>query len=188
MLHRRTHPYTLPPSPVGIIDYAGFPKDNFYYYLSRWGGDPLGNGTGPPVAHLLPHWNWEADAHGSITNTSFPGRVWVHTNCEEAELFVNGISLGRKRLQIVNTTQRNDHKPSVTQHIEWNSTDNIAYQRGALKVVAYRGGQAVVTNTIKTAGAPHAVLLSVDFGSTLEMNGQDVALIRATIIDADGAY
>ncbi len=38
-------------SYFGIIDLAGFPKDRFYLYQSRWRPDL-------PMAHILPHWTW----------------------------------------------------------------------------------------------------------------------------------
>jgi beta-galactosidase len=68
-------------SHFGIMDTCGFPKDDFYYYKSWWGAEP--------VVHVLPHWNWP----GSEGN---PIRVWVYSNAEEVELIVNGTSLGRK--------------------------------------------------------------------------------------------
>ena len=68
-------------SHFGIIDIAGFPKDNFYYYQSVWGTKP--------VVHVLPHWNWEG-------KEGQPVNVWVHSNAESVELMLNGKSLGSK--------------------------------------------------------------------------------------------
>ena len=68
-------------SNFGIIDRAGFAKDNFYFYQSWW-SDGI-------VLHLSPHWNW-AGQEGKLK------RVFCNTNCEEVELFVNGKSMGRK--------------------------------------------------------------------------------------------
>ncbi|KAL1872424.1 hypothetical protein Daus18300_004395 [Diaporthe australafricana] len=69
-------------SYFGIIDLAGFPKDRFYLYQSRWN---------PTVrnAHILPHWNWP-DRVGEVTP------VHVFSSGDEAELFVNGESQGRQ--------------------------------------------------------------------------------------------
>ncbi|MDZ7634762.1 MAG: DUF4982 domain-containing protein [Bacteroidales bacterium] len=74
-------PYWWPArsSYFGVIDLAGFPKDAYWFYQSEW--------TKKPVLHLFPHWNWS------------PGQtvdVWAYTNCDEVELFLNGVSLGRK--------------------------------------------------------------------------------------------
>ena len=68
----------------GALDITGHPKDAYYLYQSLW--------TDRPVLHLFPHWNW-------------PGRegqvipVLAYTNCNIVELFLNGRSLGEKRLE-----------------------------------------------------------------------------------------
>ena len=69
-------------SYFGIVDLAGFPKDRYYLYQSRW--------TTTPMLHLLPHWNWRGRERQPIP-------VMAYTNAEEVELFLNGRSLGRKR-------------------------------------------------------------------------------------------
>ena len=71
-------------SPPGRIDITGHPKDAYYLYQSLW--------TDRPVLRLFPHWNW-------------PGRegqvipVLAYTNCNIVELFLNGRSLGEKRME-----------------------------------------------------------------------------------------
>ena len=78
-------PYTWPArsSYFGIIDLAGFPKDEYYMYQSEW--------TTKPVLHLLPHWNWKA---GQTID------VWAYyNNADEVELFLNGRSLGVRKKQ-----------------------------------------------------------------------------------------
>ncbi|MDE3068632.1 MAG: glycoside hydrolase family 2 protein, partial [Verrucomicrobiota bacterium] len=71
-------------SYFGIVDLAGFPKDRFYLYQARWRPDL-------PMAHLVPQcWNWP-NRVGLITP------VHVYTSGDEAELFLNGKSLGRKK-------------------------------------------------------------------------------------------
>jgi len=69
-------------SYFGIVDLVGIPKDRFYLYRSYWR---------PEVAtiHILPHWNWP-DRVGK------PVPVFVYTNGDSAELFLNGRSLGRR--------------------------------------------------------------------------------------------
>jgi beta-galactosidase len=74
------------------MDLCGFPKDNYYYYKSWWGAEP--------VLHLFPHWNWPASKVGEEIS------VWCHTNLESVELFLNGASQGTK------TVARNTH-------VEW---------------------------------------------------------------------
>ena len=63
-------------SYFGIVDLAGFPKDVYYLYQSRW--------TDKPMVHILPHW----------TQTDTTINVWLYSNCYKVELFLNGTSLG----------------------------------------------------------------------------------------------
>ena len=65
------------------MDTCGFPKDNFYYYQAWW--------TDKPVLHLVPHWNWPGKEGQDIDVRCF-------SNCGEVELFLNGVSLGRKTM------------------------------------------------------------------------------------------
>ena len=67
----------------GIIDMAGFPKDDFYYYQSWW--------SNKPVLHVLPHWNWSGKEGQKID-------VRCISNADEVELFLNGTSFGRKAM------------------------------------------------------------------------------------------
>jgi beta-galactosidase len=79
-------PYGWPSinSQFGIVDMCGFPKDNFYYYKSWWGSEP--------VLHLFPHWNWAGREGEEIP-------VWVHSNLDSVELLVNGKSQGSKKVE-----------------------------------------------------------------------------------------
>ncbi|HPD19503.1 MAG TPA: glycoside hydrolase family 2 TIM barrel-domain containing protein, partial [Candidatus Goldiibacteriota bacterium] len=70
-------------SYFGIVDLCGFPKDRYYLYKSRW--------TDEPMVHVLPHWN-----HSGFENMEIP--VFVYTKCESVELFLNGESLGEKKM------------------------------------------------------------------------------------------
>ena len=104
----------------GIIDLAGFKKDRFYLYQSHWRPEL-------PVAHILPHWNWP-ERMGRITP------VHVFTSGDEAELFLNGRSLGRKK------------KEEDEYRLRW---DDVAYEPGELKVVAYRKGETWAENVTR---------------------------------------
>ena len=85
-------PYGWPSisSQFGIVDLCGFPKDNFYYYKAWWGREP--------VLHLFPHWNWEQ-------RLGEPVRVWVHSNLDEVELFLNGRSQGRQKCRAADSSR-----------------------------------------------------------------------------------
>ena len=70
-------------SQYGVLDTCGFPKDTFYYYQSWW--------TAKPVLHVFPHWNWPGLEGQAIA-------VWVHSNLQKVELFLNGESLGAREM------------------------------------------------------------------------------------------
>jgi beta-galactosidase len=111
-------------SYFGIVDLAGFKKDRFFLYQARWRADY-------PMAHILPHWTWP-NRVGQVTP------VHVFTSGDEAELFVNGKSAGRKK------------KAQYTYRIRW---DDVKYQAGDLRVVAYKDGKEWATDTKRTVGA-----------------------------------
>jgi beta-galactosidase len=69
-------------SYFGIVDLCGIPKDRFYLYRSYWRPDAT-------TVHILPHWNWPGYVGKKIP-------VFVYTNGDSAELFLNGRSLGRR--------------------------------------------------------------------------------------------
>jgi beta-galactosidase len=142
-------------SYFGIIDLAGFKKDRFYLYQSYWR-------PGHPVAHILPHWTWP-DRVGQVTP------VHVYTSGDEAELFLNGKSLGRKK------------KAQFEYRLRW---DDVVYEPGELRVVAYRGGKQWATDSVKTAGAADRLLLTPD-RATIADDGKDLSFITLTVADKD---
>ena len=143
-------------SYFGILDLAGLKKDRFFIYQSRWRPDL-------PMAHLLPHWTWP-ERVGLVTP------VHVYTSGDEAELFLNGRSLGRKA------------KAAMEYRIRW---DDVVYEPGELKVVAYRNGKPWATDVERTAGPAAAIALSAD-RSSLSSDGSDLAYITVRINDRDG--
>jgi beta-galactosidase len=147
-------------SYFGIVDTAGFPKDTYSFYASRW--------TTSPMVHVLPHWNWNA---GDTV------RVHVYTNCESAEVFVNGQSKGSK-------TFGAGAESAESTRLEWNT---VPWERGTLRVEARIGGNVVASQEVKTAGAPAAVKLSVD-RSRITADGRDLAFVTADVVDADGLF
>jgi beta-galactosidase len=144
-------------SYFGIVDLCGFKKDRFFMYQARWRPEL-------PMAHILPHWNWP-ERIGQITP------VHVYTSGDEAELFLNGKSLGRKR------------KGQYEYRLRW---DDVVYQPGALEVVAYRDGKEWAKDKMKTTGEPTQLLLSGD-RSEIRAEGADLAFITVTVADSAGA-
>ncbi|MFO1489255.1 MAG: beta-galactosidase GalB, partial [Verrucomicrobiota bacterium] len=143
-------------SYFGIIDLAGFPKDRFYLYQSRWRPEL-------PLAHILPHWTWP-----ERTNQITP--VHVFTSGDEAELFLNGKSLGRKR------------KGPFEYRLRW---DDVVYQPGTLKVTACKNGKSWATDEVKTAGASARLAMTADRGSVCA-DGRDLIFVTVKVTDKHG--
>jgi len=148
-------------SYFGISDLAGLPKDRYYLYRSRWN-------TEDETLHILPHWNWEG-REGKTTP------VFVYTNYDSAELFVNGKSQGIQT--------KNNSSPQHRYRLMWM---DVAYEPGALKVVAHDPkGNPVKEKEVKTAGKPHNIILSPD-RTTLKANGEDLVFVSVSVEDKNG--
>ncbi len=114
------------------------------------------------MAHILPHWTWP-DRAGQVTP------VHVYTSGDEAELFLNDRSLGRKK------------KERFEYRLRW---DNVVYEPGELRVVAYKDGKQWATDWVKTTGAASKLLLRPD-RSTISNDGRDLCFITLTVADRD---
>ena len=160
-------PYGFPArsSYFGIIDLAGFPKDSYYMYQSEW--------TTKPVLHLFPHWNW---VPGDYID------MWCYyNNADEVELFVNGQSQGVRRKTGENAEGRyNMHNATVSLNTEYHVGWRVVFDPGEVKVVARKDGKVVGSQTIKTAGAPDHIRLSIDY------KGKNTTFITAEVVDKDG--
>jgi beta-galactosidase len=148
-------------SYFGICDLAGLPKDRFYLYRSRWN-------TTDETLHILPHWTWPG-REGEVTP------VFVYTNYNCAELFVNGKSQGIQKKSKNSRLER--------YRLMWM---NVKYEPGTIKVVAYDdNGKAVSEKSVSTAGKPYAIKLEAD-RSTINADGNDLSYVTATIVDKNG--
>lgn len=143
-------------SYFGIVDLAGFPKDRFYLYQSKWRPDL-------PIAHILPHWNWP-ERVGQVTP------VHVYTSGDAAELFLNGRSLGRRE------------KTPGTFRLRW---DDVTYEPGELKVVAYKAGKPWAEDVRQTTGPAARLGLSPD-RPAITGDGVDLAYLTLTVTDDAG--
>jgi beta-galactosidase len=148
--------YTSRSAYSGIIDLAGFPKDRFYLYQSHWRPELR-------MAHLLPHWTWP-ERVGQVTP------VHVFTSGDEAELFLNGRSLGRKA------------KGKYEYRLRW---DDVVYEPGTLKVAAYRKGKEWATDSVTTAGGPAGLVAHAD-RDEIRADGRDLAFVTVRVVDARG--
>ncbi len=143
-------------SMFGIIDLASIPKDRYYLYRSVWNKEDA-------TLHILPHWNWKG-REGQVTP------VFVYTSYPKAELFINGKSQGIR--------EKNDSTVMNRYRLMWNETK---YTPGELKVVAYgANGKPVEEKVVKTAGAPHHLVLTAN-RTTLAADGEDLVYLTAPL-------
>ena len=147
-------PYKWPNinSHFGILDVCGFPKNIYYYYQSWW--------TNEDVLHISPHWNWPEKIGKPID-------VWVNSNADEVELFLNGKSLGKKIMP------RNSH-------LQW----NVTYEPGTLEAIGYKKGREIKTK-IETTGRAFNVEMTPD-KTTLLADGKDATVVNISITDEQG--
>lgn len=121
-------------SYFGIVDLAGFPKDIYYMYQSRW--------TSEPMIHICPM-DWTSWTAGENVT------VILYSNCAKVELFLNGTSLGMK------TQSDSDDRCRLVY--------TVPFASGALSAKGYdAGGTVVAEDIIKTAGAASKLLLEAD--------------------------
>lgn len=143
-------------SYFGIIDLAGFKKDRFWLYQARWRPEV-------PVAHLLPHWTWPSRV-GQVTP------VHVFTSGDEAELFVNGKSAGRKK------TAKSQYR------LRW---ENVTYTPGEISVVAYKNGEKWAEDSRKTVGNATKLDMTAD-RTTISNDGYDLSFVTVAVVDKNG--
>ena len=148
-------PYGWPSinSQFGIVDMCGFPKDTFYYYKAWWGK--------APSLHLFPHWNFEGREGDLIP-------VWVYSNLEEVELFVNGQSLGSQKVPHLG-------------HVEW----KVKYEPGLIEARASKDGKVVLTEKRETTGATVAIRLTPD-RTEINADGEDLVILKVEALDKEG--
>ena len=156
-------PYGWPSvnSQFGIVDMCGYPKDTFYYYKSWWGQGP----DKEPVVHLFPHWNWEG-------REGEPIKIWVYSNLDEVELFVNGVSSGSQKVPHLG-------------HVEWTAK----FAPGAIEARGSKDGKVVLSDKRETTSAPVSIKLTVDpidGRSEIDADGEDIAVLRVEALDKQG--
>lgn len=129
-------PYKWPNvnSHFGILDMCGFPKNLYYYYQSWW--------TDNDVLHISPHWNWPDKAKKWDGTPAETVPVWVNSNADNVELFLNGKSLGKKDMP------RNGH-------LNW----EVPYEPGRLEAVAYKKGKKLKAK-VETTGQAYEVVVT----------------------------
>jgi beta-galactosidase len=147
-------------SYFGIFDLCGFPKDNYHYLKSWWNSEP--------EIHILPHWNWTNRQAGRPGKAGEEIDVWVYSNCDEAELFLNGKSLGKKQME-------------ENSSLAW----KVNYEPGTVKAVGYTNGEKTIETSVSTSGETAKMNITAD-KQTITANRRDVAVVTIKAVDENG--
>lgn len=137
--------------PAGVIDLYLQKKDAFYQHQSQW--------LDTPMIHVFPHWCFRGREGEEIA-------VWAYTNCEEAELFLNGVSVGRVAVEKYG-------------HAEW----KLPYTPGKLEAVGYVGGEKAADDVTETPGEAAALELRLEGAG---VGADDWAILTCVCVDQDG--
>ena len=149
-------------SYFGIVDLCGIPKDRYYLYKSRWKPDET-------TVHILPHWNWQDSGYETVP-------VFVYTNGDCAELFLNGKSVGTK-------CKKPDSEDAPERYrLMWM---DVGYEPGELKAVAYKSGKRIGEAVVQTAGEPYRLKMTPE---KTEMAGdsKDLTYVLVEAVDREG--
>ena len=135
------------------MDVCGFPKYGYYYYKANWRDDV-------DTFELCPHWNYVA---GGERRT-----VYLFSKCDEAELFVNGSSKGRKKIEKYTCG-------------EW----EVDFEPGEITAVGYKNGVETNRKTLKTTGVACELRADTDHLS-VDANGVVRAVVTLSAVDSEG--
>ena len=158
-------------SYFGMVDLCGMPKDRYYLYRSHW----LPNRT---TVHIVPHWTWPGHEGQKIP-------VYVYTNGDEAELFVNNKSFGRRTKRLDGSADPNlpaYYRVMDRYRLRW---EDVIYEPGNLRVEVYRDGQKIQQQMVSTAG-PVKELYLTPHSNELIADGEDLCFIQVEGFDEYG--
>ncbi|MCI9073398.1 MAG: DUF4982 domain-containing protein, partial [Lachnospiraceae bacterium] len=152
-------PYHTKNSYFGYVDTAGFPKDAYYLFQAEWTG-----AADHPMVHLYPYWDWNP---GQIID------VRSCTNGESVELFVNGRSQGRQKI---------DHAHGRQLQGDW----QVPYEPGEITAVAYDGeGREIARKSRHSFGEAVRLVLEADRHG-IAGDGEALCFITVSAVDREG--
>ena len=157
-------------SYFGIYDLLCMPKDRVYLYRSYWRKDAF-------TLHIVPsHWNFPEKSGQGMP-------VYVYSSADEAELFLNGVSLGRRRKDPKASYKTGYYDVLPRYRLVWES---VTYAPGELKAVAYGGdGKVLGEETVRTAGEADCVVLKPE-ASALPADAKELVFVAVSLEDAKG--
>ncbi|MFA7368438.1 MAG: glycoside hydrolase family 2 TIM barrel-domain containing protein [Kiritimatiellales bacterium] len=160
----------------GLIDLAGFRKPASYYVESFYSDKPMVHVTvkEPKAGHNIVwndvNLNWEFLADSWNWPEGQKMKVFTYSNGDTVELFLNGRSLGTKKMA-----------DCPKMKMLW----DVPFEPGTLKAVAYRDGKISAEHQLQTAGKAVRLVLESD-RPALKADGLDLAHITVKTVDADG--
>jgi beta-galactosidase len=157
-------------SYFGIVDLCGIPKDRYYLYRSYWRPEEI-------TTHILPHWNWPERNGKNVP-------VFVYTNGDSAELFLNGRSLGKRtKLKTVPGGLKGEYYAVIDKYrLRWM---DVVYEPGELRAVVYKNGVVIGESIKKTAGDPVGLVLTPD-RDKIFADGYDLSYVLVEAVDEEG--
>ena len=176
----------------GIVDLAGFPKDRFFLYRARWRPDLR-------TAHILPHWTWSGPGlhpgSGSANRTGLVTPVHVFSAADEAELFVNGASQGRRSRRSGtgsggSGSSEKKEEEVTAYRFRW---DKVVYAPGEVHVTTYKDGEPWAEASVRTAGRAVELrvtadrdVLSAERSAADAGSKRDLVFVRVEVVDEEG--
>lgn len=152
-------PYHTKNSYFGQIDTAGFRKDSFYIYQAAWTDYKKA-----PMVHVFPYWDFN---EGQMID------VCVASNAPKVELFVNGVSMGRRDI---------DHEKGKELLAKW----RVPYKKGELRALAYDENGKVIAEDIQKSFSDAARIILTPDKYELLADGQDMIFVEISMQDSEG--
>lgn len=157
-----------------ILDICGFMKPNAYFRKSIWSNEPFIYlaiyDQSKKNNYSRGRWSFpEMSSHLNLDHLQRRTvKAAIFTTCEEAELWINGKKMGRRK--------RRDFENGI---IEW----TFEYNTGSIEVKGLKSGKEVCNYMLKTAGQPHSIKLEAD---KMVLNPDEIAHVEINIVDKNG--
>ncbi len=184
-------------SYFGIVDTAGFPKDNYYLYRSQWNHDAN-------TLHLVTAWDPDNQMK---TNGKTP--VWVYSNAAKVELYLDDELIGTAtRKDVSSTTTAMGHvryeytttsnKTAVCETTSGTgdqslySVFNVTYAAGTISAKAFDENGADITSqcagktSVTTPTKSGGKLVASTDKTSIDADGKSLSYITIDVTDADG--
>jgi len=154
-------PYATKNSYFGQFDTAGFPKDSAFVFRAGWTDYKVS-----PFVHIFPYWDFTEGEEIDVR---------VASNAPEVELFFQGRSVGRKKLDHVHGTE-------LTLDVK------ISYEAGELCAVAYDENGNEIARDVKKSFGDTAYLELTPDKTVLNADGNDLIFLDISAYDRDGEF